>query len=111
MVTDTMGKKYQSVHKTITLAANDSPSITLQLEKNLIFKGETVDITAVASDDNTVSLIELFANGQLLGSCSNTGTCTIHTGPWTQGPLVFTARATDSLGTNAITDPVTITVQ
>lgn len=111
VVTDTTGKTYSSIHKTITLAANDSPFVSIQSNKAFIYSGEYVDVTVTVSDDDMIASIEVFANGQLIKTCSNVANCTAISGPWTQGPMTFTARAVDNLGASETTDPITVTVQ
>ena len=70
----------------------------------------TIPIQADARDtDGTVSKVEFFNNGFLLGSATNAP----YGFAWTNvpyGSYVLTARATDNLGLRAVSSPVRITV-
>ncbi|MBU0540180.1 hypothetical protein KKF59_03040 [Patescibacteria group bacterium] len=112
IVTDTIGRTYQSAHKTITIASNDSPVVTVSPAKSLIYKGETLDVTVTANDDNGISKIEILSNGAIVKTCDGAAPCTTTTGPWNDsGTIIFNGRATDGLGFTAINDDVQVTVQ
>ena len=111
-VTDTLGRTYNSVHKTITIGLNDSPAVTVAAAKPLIYVGETVDVTVSATDDNGIAKIEVMKDGVVLKTCESATPCTITTGPWmSAGTLTFSGRATDTLGLLGTGDPISVTVQ
>lgn len=112
IVTDTIGRTYHTAHKTITIASNDSPVIIVSPAKSLIYKGETLDVTVTANDDDGISKIEILSNGAIIKTCEGAAPCKVTTGPWNEaGTLTFNGRATDSLGFTAISDDVKVTVQ
>ncbi len=112
LVTDTVGRTYSSETKTITIAANDTPAVTVLAGKPIIYAGETVDITVSASDENGIqSLDVLDANKNLLKHCEGPVACTFVTPAQTQkGTLTFYGRATDLLGGKG-EQTATVTVQ
>ncbi|MCR4278504.1 MAG: hypothetical protein NUV81_01205 [bacterium] len=112
IVKDTLGRTYKSPEKTITISDNDSPSVTISVGKNLIYTGETIDVTINASDDDGMSTMTLLQDGATVAVCVNSFSCTTFAGPWSEiGTHQFSAIAEDALGGTEITDPVTVTVQ
>ncbi|MEO5927187.1 MAG: Ig-like domain-containing protein [Patescibacteria group bacterium] len=110
-VTDSLGRLYDTAHKTITIGTNDSPMVTVTPAKSMIFKGETLDVTVSASDDDGITSIEILKDGVVLKTCNSAAPCTVTTGPWTStGTISFVGRATDSKGTVSTSDPVSVTV-
>lgn len=110
-VTDSLGRKYDTVHKTITIGTNDSPMVTIQSAKTSIFVGETIDITASANDDDGITKIEIMKDGAVLKTCNSAAPCTMTTGPWmAAGSISFIGRATDTKNLVSTSDPVTVTV-
>ncbi len=110
-VTDTLGRTYQSAHKTVTISTNDSPMVTVSVGKTSINKGEAVDVTVSASDDDGITQIEILKDGSVIKTCQNGAPCTLITGPWQEaGTLHFNGRATDALGLTATNGDTMVTV-
>ncbi|MFZ6014956.1 MAG: hypothetical protein ACOYUZ_01200 [Patescibacteria group bacterium] len=99
IVKDSQGRTYRTADKTITLANNDSPVVTVQGSKPSIYTNETVDITVTASDTDGISYLEILDSGKnLLKHCDGAAPCTFTTAPITQtGTLTFIGRAADML--------------
>jgi hypothetical protein len=93
-------------------AANNPPSVTLTNPGNNATFSATANIplNATASDsDGSVSKVEFFANGNLIG----TDTASPFGVSWTNAPVGFytlTARATDNVGLQTVSAPVNISV-
>ena len=71
----------------------------------------SVDLTATASDDIGVSLVEFLVDDQVVGT--DTGapyTTTLDTTTLADGPHAVRSRATDTSGNVTLGDPITITV-
>ena len=100
VVTDTLGRKYNSNNATITIGATDSPSVTVSVAKTQIYTGETVDVTVTASDTDGIAIINVIKDGIILKSCAGGAPCTATTGPWTEAAtiLTFSGSATDAKG-------------
>lgn len=100
LVTDNVGRKYSSETKTITIAENDTPMVTIQAGKSTLNVNETVDITVSASDENGIQSIDVLdANKNLLKHCDGAVACTYYTPALTQkGTVTFYGRAKDLLG-------------
>lgn len=110
-VTDTLGRTYVTSHKTVTISTNDSPMITVGIGKTSIYKGETVDVTVSASDDDGITQIEILKDDAVIKTCQSGAPCTMVTGPWNDsGTLHFNGRATDALGLSAKNDDMTVAV-
>lgn len=111
-VTDTLGRFYETAHKTITISTNDTPVATVLTGKTLIYAGENLNITVTGSDDDGILMIEIMKDGAVLKACQHAAPCTLTTGPWnTSGMLSFTGRVTDTLGLTSESEPLNITVQ
>lgn len=111
-VTDSIGRTYTTPHKTITIASNDSPVVTVSPAKSLIYKGEMLDVTVFASDDDGIQSIEVTKDGVVLKHCDGPAPCTVTTGPWmAAGTLIFNGKATDGLGLSVTNGDTPVTVQ
>ncbi len=111
-VTDTLGRTYQTPHKTITIGTNDSPIVTIITGKDTIFSSESVDITVTGSDDDGIKSIEVLANDTVIKTCLSAAPCTAISGPWsTPGTVIFRGRVTDSLGLTSYSEPSNVQVQ
>ncbi|MDD2786131.1 MAG: hypothetical protein PHS79_04565 [Patescibacteria group bacterium] len=110
IITDTSGRAYRTTDETITLAANDSPAVTVLTSKPWIYVGETVDVTVSGADDNGIqSNIVSDAQKAVLKTCSGASPCTYSAGPWSQtGTYTFYGKATDLLGAS---DERSVTVE
>lgn len=112
VVTDSLGRTYSTMHKTITIGTNDSPTVTIAVGKSMIYTGETVDVTVGASDDDGIVSIEIIKDGNIIKTCSSAAPCTLITGPWPSAVMLsFTGRAKDSLGLSSTSDAVTVSIQ
>ena len=100
IVIDTKGKKYQTPTKTITIAENDSPVVSIDGGKNLIYTNETFQVTVQASDMDGISYLEILdQNKDVLHHCDGAAPCTYTTGPWLQnGNFTLYGKAEDLLG-------------
>lgn len=84
--------------KTIAVVANDHPQLTLQLGKDYIFAGETIDATIQASDTDGLASTEIWVGDTLAKHC-DISICTAILGPFsTTGTQAITAKATDTQG-------------
>ncbi len=112
IVKDTLGRTYQTETRTITISDNDSPIVTLAIGKETIFTGETVDVSASASDDDGVGTVEILVNGAVQKTCSGPAVCQSIIGPF-ENPQTLTiqARGTDSLGMVATSTNAFLTVE
>ncbi|MGD8176110.1 Ig-like domain-containing protein, partial [Marinimicrobium sp. ARAG 43.8] len=108
--TDNLNLTGLSAESLIALKANDPPSVSLQLSDTDIKEGDTLQLTAAASDaDGSVAQVEFFVNGSSLGVDVNSP----YTKSWTApaaGSYQFTARATDNDGDSRLSDAVTVNV-
>ena len=97
----------------VTAKVNNPPSVTLTAPANnaVVIAPATVTLQASASDtDGTVSKVEFFQNGSLLGA----DTTSPYSYAWANPPLgsySLTAKATDNLGATRVSAPVAISVK
>lgn len=105
---------YRSVVKTVTLAENDSPEVTVNIGKSAIYSTETVDITASASDDDGVATVRILQNDTVIKTCQGAAPCTVLVGPFnlpTGSTVSFDVSATDALGqTTTMEDAVDVQI-
>ncbi|MBE7525159.1 hypothetical protein FBR07_04335 [Candidatus Uhrbacteria bacterium UHB] len=96
------GLKYRSAAKTLTIAENDTPIITLGTSLGSIYPSETVEVHAVANDDDGVDYVEILYEEQVMAHCIGALPCFVYIGPFKDKPsgtvLEFKARAADLLG-------------
>jgi hypothetical protein len=78
---DTNGSPQQTEIKHITVVENERPLVTVEPGKNTIFRGETVDVTVRAADDNGIAWTEIWMDDVLVKRCL-TSVCTADIGPW-----------------------------
>jgi predicted secreted protein len=106
---------YQSESKTITIAENDSPRITVAVGQAEILPTVTIDITVTANDDDGISYTELIKDGVVLKHCIGATPCTVIVGPYDlpSGSVVtFDAKAEDLTGlARTITAAASITIR
>jgi hypothetical protein len=72
--------------------------------------GHPVTITAQASDDVAVAGVQFYLNGQVLGTPDTTFPYSVEWTPDSPGAYVFAARATDNVGNQTTSAPLTINV-
>jgi len=66
-------------------------------------------VSAAAADNGAVAKVEFFANGGLIGQ-DTTSPHSISWSPTQTGSVALTARATDNLGAQTLSSPVTVNV-
>jgi hypothetical protein len=110
--TDNIGAATTSSSVTITVAANNPPTVSLTAPANgqgFTF-GQAITLTASASDsDGTIAKVEFLADGVVVG----TVTTSPYTMSWTGaaiGTHTLAARATDNHGVPTTSAAITITV-
>lgn len=94
-------QEYRTETKTITIAENDPPRITVVTEWEEISPTETVELTATADDDDGIAYVEIRQGGEMLQRCIGAAPCTVDAGPFDlpSGSVVsFDAVASDLLG-------------
>lgn len=110
LVTDTNGQTYKTREAILTIADNDSPIVSLLVGKDAMYVGESVDMTADATDADGIESVEILKDGAIIHTCQ-TSPCTFVLGPAENtGTITLHARATDALGLSEMTDAVSVTV-
>jgi RHS repeat-associated protein len=110
--TDNLGIQTTSAPINLTVVANSAPTITLTSpSQGLSIKAPaTITLSADAADpDNNLVKVEFFQNGNLIQTVLSAP----YTATWSnvvQGTYAISATATDSMGAQTTTAPVTITV-
>ncbi len=108
---DRNGFTITSETRTLRVVDNDHPVVTVLPGRSSLLKGDSVDVTISASDEDGVAATEIWVDGTLLKHCAS-GTCTTNTGPWNEArSLVFVGRAQDTLGLWGSTSSTAIAVQ
>lgn len=103
-VTDTLGRIYQSKTSSITISANDSPSVTIQAAKASAYIGEVMEATATAGDNDGITAIEILLDGIVVKHCSSSLPCSALVGPFsTTGMHELMGKALDAKGVWGIT--------
>jgi len=106
---------YQSASKTITIAENDSPRITVTVGQDEILPTMTIDVTVTASDDDGIGYTELIKDGEVLKHCYGAAPCTVDVGPFalpSGSVITFDAKAEDLTGlARTMTDAASITIK
>jgi Bacterial Ig domain/Glucodextranase, domain B len=110
--TDNAGASTTSAAVTVTVRANQPPTVSLVAPSSgAAFQAPaTINLTAAASDpDGSVAKVDFFAGATMIG----TATSPPHGLAWTgvvAGTYTLTARATDNAGAVTTSAPVTVTV-
>ncbi|MFH1620565.1 MAG: hypothetical protein ABIB04_00595 [Patescibacteria group bacterium] len=112
-VTDTIGRKYTSETKNITLSTFDTPRVEIVTAKNSIAAGETLEVTVTASDSDAIAWIEILKNDVVIKHCDSAAPCTANTGPWyaTGTSMTFSGRAKDAVDVQGVSEPVIVNIQ
>ena len=84
-------------------------ALTAPVEGASYVEGDTITLTASASDNGTITNVEFFANGTKLGETMTSPYSFAWTGA-TAGSYTLTAKATDDTGESATSGAITITV-
>jgi ELWxxDGT repeat protein len=109
--TDNLGATATSAAINITVQVPNTPptvSLTAPPEGARFLTTDTITFSATASDDGSVSKVEFFANGNLIGT-DTTAPYSIST-TLEAGGYSITAKATDNMNTTATSASITITV-
>lgn len=105
------GQELKSRSQTLVVVTNEHPMINLLVGKDVLLKGETVDVSATAADDDGIASVELYADGTLLKRCEAIR-CDAIIGPWDASrSVLLTARATDTAGAVAETPSTAISIR
>ena len=110
--TDNLGVATTSAAATITVAANNPPSVSLTapLNQQTFSAGQSIALTASAADnDGSIAKVEFLADSSVIG----TKTASPYTMSWSGaaiGTHTLAARATDNRGAPVTSTPVAITV-
>lgn len=108
---DTNGFAQQTEVKHITVVENERPLVTLETGKTTILRGEQVDVTARATDDNGLAWTEIWVDDVLVKHC-NTSVCTANIGPWSVSRQVrAVGKAQDTAGFIGYGTSTTVFVQ
>lgn len=104
IVTDPNGRTFRTETKKLTLAANDSPTISFVADKPYILAGEKMGVRVTASDNDGVQSSEILdAGNNVIKHCDGAAPCYMETGPWSQaGSITLYAKAKDLLGAESI---------
>lgn len=82
IITSVAGLKYQTVKKTISIASNDSPSVTITTGKTSLYKTETAEVSVTASDDDGIKSMSVMQGNTVLKTCLGPAPCTAIVGPF-----------------------------
>jgi hypothetical protein len=101
----------RSVTTSYAIVTNDHPLLTIETGKSSIRVGETVDVTARATDDDGIAFINLYRNGLLVNHCTNV-VCSYTTEAVTStATLNFSATSQEALGLQSQVAAPAVTVQ
>ena len=78
---DTNGFAQQTETKTFTVVENERPTVVLDVGKTTILRGEQVDVTLRATDDNGVAWSEIYVDDARVARCESS-VCTVNIGPF-----------------------------
>jgi hypothetical protein len=108
---DTNGFAQQTEVKQITVVENEHPYVTLETGRSTILRGEQVDVTVRATDDNGLAWTEIWVDDILVKHC-NTSICTADIGPWSVARQVrAVGKAQDTMGFIGYGTSTTVFVQ
>lgn len=91
-------------------ASNSPPSILLSLSRpEPIYANETVGITATATDDLSVKLVEYFEGTTLLAT-TETSPFSLPPRPFSPGEHIISARVSDHEGASTLSSPLSVNI-
>jgi len=108
IATDNLGATGASPPVSISINGRPVVTITAPDDGASFVAPANLVVTANATDDGSITLLEVFVGNTLLGSSTSSS----QSFPWTNiaiGTYVLTARATDNLGAVGVSAPVTVT--
>ncbi|QYM79568.1 hypothetical protein K0B96_02825 [Horticoccus luteus] len=85
-------------------------AITSPANNAVVTAGTITNVTASATDDISVARVQFYVNGQPLGEAITASPYNVSWTPSTPGTYTLVARATDNIGNQATSSPVTVTV-
>lgn len=95
---DTSGNRWETPTQIISIVANEHPVITGGTNAPVVFTGESIEVNAQASDDDTIQELSIQQNGQTVATCQRAN-CQYITPTLTQaGQIQFVITAKDSQG-------------
>ena len=108
--TDNNGGQTTSAPVSITVGVVVAPSVSITAPSNgaTAVEGQSITVSANATDDGAVDSVVFFANGLFIGVDATAPYSVSWTA--TEGAIVLTARATDNIGAQTTSAPVNITV-
>ena len=108
---DRNGNPRRSATETYRVVDNEHPIATVSLGKSSLLRGETTDVTVAGSDDESVTVTEVWLDGTLVKRC-NTASCTATLGPWNTAQTVsVVGRVTDNGGLQGAVTSTPILIQ
>jgi hypothetical protein len=108
---DQNGFAQQTEVKQITVVENERPLVTLETGKTTILRGEQVDVTARATDDNGLAWTEIWVDDVMIKHCDSS-ICTANIGPWSVARQVrAVGKAQDTMGFIGYGTSTTVFVQ
>jgi hypothetical protein len=113
LVTDSFGNIGVSSNIAVTVNAAPSVGITFPTSTTAITSGSVQTVTASAGASNpgaTIVSVQFFVDGRSLGAADTTAPYSASWTPPAAGTFTLTAVATDSVGTQTNSPPVTVTV-
>lgn len=108
---DSNGFAQQTETKYLSVVENERPTVTLETGKTTILRGEQVDVTLRATDDNGVAWSEIWVDDVRIKRCE-TSICTANIGPWsTTRQVRAVGKAQDTAGFVGYGTSTTVFVQ
>ncbi len=108
---DRNGNPRRSDARTYSVVDNDHPIPVVTFGKTAILRGESVDVTVIASDEDGVASTEIWLEGSRVKQC-NSAACSATIGPWSiPRSVTVTGKATDALGLSASVTSSSLIVQ
>lgn len=105
------GNPRRSETQTYLVVDNDHPIPTVTFGKTSILRGENVDVTVHATDDDGITSTELWFDGSRVKQC-HSATCTATIGPWSvPRSVAVVGKSMDSLGLSGFATSSALFVQ
>lgn len=109
-VDDTSGKRWVSPTSTVQVVTNETPALTAGVNASTLYVGEMIQVNAQASDDDVVTNLSIWRNGERVASCTRSQCSYVSEPTTTAKEERFRITATDSQGNTAelALDPIVI---